>query len=132
MANNVLDKIERHAKGLEAVADQMEKDGIGLHTTRGHVSTLRRMAGAMRVDAAAGKLPHQFNDNALVYAGAANAERPLPGYVTRVLATAGVQLPANRQPIPATELETKLAAASVSVQDRIACKQQLAIAGLLA
>jgi hypothetical protein len=55
-------KVEPHANRVEAAAEQMEKDGIGLHETSGHVSHMRRMAGAMRADAAVGKMPHAYHD----------------------------------------------------------------------
>lgn len=55
-------KVEPHATKLEAVAEGMEKDGIGLHDTAGHVNHMRRMAGSMRADAAVGKMPHAYHD----------------------------------------------------------------------
>lgn len=63
-------KVEPHATRLEAAADQMEKDGIGLHETSGHVSHMRRMAGAMRADAAVGKMPHAYHDSGSYWAQA--------------------------------------------------------------
>lgn len=71
MANAaVMSKIEPHAKALEAEADRLEADGIGVHSTRGHVANLRRMAGAMRADAATGKTPHEYHDSGSYWAGA--------------------------------------------------------------
>lgn len=55
-------KVEPHANRLEAAADQMEKDGIGLHDTQGHVRHLHRMAAAMRAEAAMGKMPSSYHD----------------------------------------------------------------------
>lgn len=62
-------KVEPHANRLEAAADQMDKDGIGLHQTAGHVNHLRRMADAMRADAAVGKVPHAYHDAGSYWAG---------------------------------------------------------------
>lgn len=63
-------KIEPHATRMEAAADQMEKDGVGLHETQGHVNFLRRMAGSMRADAAVGKVPHAYHDSGSYWASA--------------------------------------------------------------
>jgi hypothetical protein len=61
-------KIEPHATRMEAAADQMEKDGIGLHATQGHVNQIRRMADSMRADAALGKVPHAYHDSGSYWA----------------------------------------------------------------
>lgn len=68
-------KVEPHANRVEAAADQMEKDGIGLHETSGHVSHMRRMAGAMRADAAVGKMPHAYHDSGSYWAQAEAARQ---------------------------------------------------------
>jgi hypothetical protein len=62
------DAIELHANCLEADADNLESDGIGLHPTQGHVAVLRRTANNMRADAAVGKVPHAYYDGQGVYA----------------------------------------------------------------
>ena len=58
-----LGKVGGHADRLEALADAMAKDGVGLDSIRGHAATLRRMASSMRADAANGRVPHAFSDN---------------------------------------------------------------------
>ena len=63
MSGAIRSLVERHARGLEDIAAAMQKDGIGLHSTRGHVPVLRRMAEAMRGDATRGKTPHDFVDS---------------------------------------------------------------------
>jgi hypothetical protein len=60
-AANHLSRVEPIALALEKVADNMDKDGIGGHPTRGHATFLRSMAAAMRVDATSGKIPHEYN-----------------------------------------------------------------------
>jgi len=71
-------KIEPHATKLEGVADQMEKDGVGLHATQGHVNQIRRMADSMRADAAQGKVPHAYHDSGSYWAGADPRHRQEP------------------------------------------------------
>lgn len=75
-------KVEPHATRLEAVADQMEKDGIGLHDTAGHVNHMRRMAGSMRADAAVGKIPHAYHDAGSYWAQAEAARLRQEQHVT--------------------------------------------------
>ncbi len=65
-------KVEPHAAGLESCAASMEAAGIGLHPTGGHVQTLKRMASAMRADAATGKVPHIFRDHDYPYSASAD------------------------------------------------------------
>lgn len=70
-ANTVtIDKVEPHAKALEAAAMSCEAAGVGLHATRGHVAVMRRMAGHMRAEAAQGKIPHEYNDGHSYWASA--------------------------------------------------------------
>lgn len=71
-------KIEPHATKLEAAADQMEKDGIGLHATQGHVNQIRRMADSMRSDAALGKVPHAYHDSGSYWASGEPRRQPEP------------------------------------------------------
>ena len=61
-AASVLHKVKPHSDALRAAADGMEKDGVGLHDKRGHVSHLRRMADKMDAEAVMGKLPHIYDD----------------------------------------------------------------------
>ena len=49
-------RAEAHASLLETAAALMELDGIGLAPEQGHVHHLRRMAGAIRAQAAIGNL----------------------------------------------------------------------------
>ena len=65
-----IDKVEPHAKALESCAASCEAAGIGLHSSRGHVAVMRRMAGNMRADAAMGKMPHEYNDGHSYWAAA--------------------------------------------------------------
>ena len=62
-ASSVLHKVKPHTDRLRAAADEMEKDGIGLHDKRGHVAHLRRMADKMDAEAVMGKLPHIYTDD---------------------------------------------------------------------
>jgi hypothetical protein len=57
---NHIDKIEPHARRLEEVADKMDAAGIGGDPVRGHVVTLRRMAGDLRANAVRGKIADAF------------------------------------------------------------------------
>ena len=71
-------KIEPHSVRLEAAAAAMEKDGVGLHATAGHVNNLRRMADSMRAEAAVGKVPHAYHDSGSYYASADLVRQPAP------------------------------------------------------
>jgi hypothetical protein len=53
-------RAEAHASLLESVAAMMELDGIGLAPEQGHVHHLRRMAGAIRAQAALGRLAQSY------------------------------------------------------------------------
>lgn len=55
-------KMEPLALSLDALAEQMEQSGAGLHPSRGHVVHARKMAAAIRADAANGRVPHEFAD----------------------------------------------------------------------
>lgn len=72
-------KVEPHAKALDACADTMEAAAVGGHPSNGHVAVLRRMAGAMRAEAAMGKIPHIYRDHdyagGSMYAGADNGNK---------------------------------------------------------
>ena len=57
--------IESHARNLEEIAREMEAAGIGGGLVNGHASILRRMAACMRADAAAGRTPYEFTDEAV-------------------------------------------------------------------
>jgi hypothetical protein len=53
-------RAEAHAAMLETAASLMELDGIGLDPEQGHVQHLRSMAGAIRAQAALGKLAQSY------------------------------------------------------------------------
>lgn len=56
-------KVAPHAEKLRGCAEAMTAAGIGVHTTRGHVAILNRMADAMEAEAMAGSLPHIWRDH---------------------------------------------------------------------
>lgn len=53
-------RAEVHASLIESVASLLEADGVGLDPDQGHVRHLRRMAGALRAQAALGKVPETY------------------------------------------------------------------------
>jgi hypothetical protein len=118
MSGAIRTSIDGHARALEAAADGMEEDGIGLHPTQGHVSHLRRMAGSLRADAALGKTPYEYHGVGL-YA-AADAAPSLPGPVLAMLRAAGVDLPGK---LSLAQLDTCLAA--IDPGERILIKTEL-------
>jgi hypothetical protein len=128
MSGSLRSMVQRHVSALEDAAKSMEADGVGLHSTRGHVPILRRMAESMRVDAAVGKTPHQFSDSFGMYAS--SAASALPFAVASALATCGIDLGASDH-IALADLNVSMDAADVSPGDRILVKQTLAKAGKL-
>jgi hypothetical protein len=126
MSEAVRSKVERHATGLENAAKAMSADGIGLDHLRGHVVTLRRMAAAMRQDAAQGRLPHSYSDS--IYASAAASQ--LPGQIVHAMSAAGLAL-APDETISVESIDAVFADAGTDPGDRIAIKQALASAGRL-
>ena len=60
-------RVEPHAAALDSCAAAMEADGIGVAENNGHVTAIRKMAGAMRADAAQGKIPHIWRDHDYPY-----------------------------------------------------------------
>lgn len=56
-------KVEPHAKALEACADAMDAAAVGGHPQNGHAAVIRRMAGSMRAEGAVGKIPHIWRDH---------------------------------------------------------------------
>jgi hypothetical protein len=107
-----LEKVGGHADRLEAAADAMQKDGVGLHDTRGHVAMLRRMASGMRADAANGRVPHAFTDN--FYASAAVPQ--LPVQIVKTLTAAG--LPSDGT-ISVAAFDEKTIAANIDPSERL-------------
>ena len=127
MSGAIRSLVERHARGLEDIAAAMQKDGIGLHSTRGHVPVLRRMAEAMRGDATRGKTPHDFVDYpAGMYAAADTMTLPFAVANTQ----SGIDL-GTGDPIAISTLNASMDAADVSPSDRILTKQTLAQLGKL-
>jgi hypothetical protein len=119
---NALETVAGHADRLDAAADAMAKDGVGLHDTRGHVATLRRMASSMRADAASGRVPHAFTDN--FYASA--AVQQLPAQILKTLAAAGISA---SEKISAGEFDAK--ATGIDPHDRLRAKLALDKIGML-
>jgi S-adenosylmethionine synthetase len=68
---NTAELVEPHATTLEDIAGAMEAAGVGGGNSKfGHVTALRCMAGSMRREAAAGKIPHAYHDGYSTYASA--------------------------------------------------------------
>jgi hypothetical protein len=129
MSEAVRSKVERHAANLENAAKSMSADGIGLDNLRGHASILRRMASAMRQDAAQGRLPHSYSDNAAMYASAGAS---LPGPVLHDLRAAGLEsLAQDGESISITDLDASFAETGTDAGTRIRLKQWAAGAGKL-
>ncbi len=71
-------RVEPHCAACEAAADSMEQAGVGVAPVSGHTHHLRRMASAMRQDAAGGKLPSSYRDSGAYYAAADPTRQPPP------------------------------------------------------
>ena len=56
-------KISPFAEKLRACASGMSAAGVGVHSTRGHVAILNRMADGMEAEAMTGSMPHIFRDH---------------------------------------------------------------------
>jgi len=56
-------KIAPFAEKLRACASGMSAAGVGVHSTRGHVAILNRMADGMEAEAMTGSMPHIFRDH---------------------------------------------------------------------
>ena len=54
-------RAEVHASLLESVASVLEADGVGLDPEEGHVRHLRHMAGALRSQAALGRVSERYS-----------------------------------------------------------------------
>jgi hypothetical protein len=67
-------RVEPHAARLEAGADKLEADGIGADEAAGHAALMRKMAVALRADAARGTLPQTYHVAASRFAPAVVAE----------------------------------------------------------
>ncbi len=62
-ASAVTKKVAKHSKALRDAADEMERDGVGMHASGGHVVRLRKMADRMDAEAAEGQVPHIYRDH---------------------------------------------------------------------
>jgi hypothetical protein len=69
-AASVANLVNPHSTAIRAAADNMEKAGMGLHPSRGHVKQLRAMADCMDAEAVHGKLPHSYDSGSQFYAAA--------------------------------------------------------------
>jgi hypothetical protein len=143
MAGN-LDAVRVHADMLDKLANDMSEAGIGLHPTRGHVSHLKGMAAAMRIDHAQNRVPHEWTpgifssaDNTKLSAAAAATSAAvadamgvkgadLPPHIAALLRASHVSVPLGG-PVSAAELETS----GMAPGDRIATKHALAALGRL-
>lgn len=121
--NSSLGKVAGHADRLDAAADAMATDGVGLHQTRGHVQQLRNMASAMRADAAAGRVPHEYAGPGY-YASAAVPQ--LPAQILKTLAAAGISA---SEKISAATFDAK--AAGIDPSDKLRAKLALDKLGLI-
>ncbi len=83
-ASSVLHKVKPHTDALRAAADGMEKDAMGMHDKRGHVSHLRRMADKMDAEAVMGKVPHIYSDDNWLDAAASPEIETLTAEVARL------------------------------------------------
>ena len=115
MANSVMcAKMEPHANHLEAAADAMEKDGVGLAPHSGHVMVARRMAASIRSDAANGKVPHTFDESKSYWAQASTLN-PIWQQPTVI----NTQQPAAKDSPEYKALETQLAAIQASHKEAL-------------
>jgi hypothetical protein len=119
--------VERHAEGFENLADAMQKDGIGLHATRGHVVTARKIASDLRATASAGAIPFEYANS--VYASASS---DAPGPVRHALRASGLdRLAAAGETVTVADLNTSFTASTTPPGDRILLRQYLSRSGQL-
>ena len=59
-ANSVYAMVKPHVDRLNEIANDMEKAGVGLHPSNGHVMDLRNMANHMTAEAAQGRMPYAY------------------------------------------------------------------------
>lgn len=59
----IVDQVKPHVDALNAAADAMEKAGVGVHATAGHVGVVRRVAAHMAAAAVSGNVPHIYRDH---------------------------------------------------------------------
>lgn len=71
-AGSIIDSVKPHVDGLRACADGMQAAGIGTHPTNGHAIAINKIADHMSAAAAAGQLPHVYENTDFVHASNAN------------------------------------------------------------
>jgi hypothetical protein len=130
MANH-LNKVEGFASDLESVANRMEHNGVGGDLRQGHVRVLRTMAGCMRADAVAGRIPFRFDDVAHMPSAYAAAPKPqrLSAATVRACAHLGVDVAADK--IDLGRLNEALGKSGMNSSQRFQLKTELAACGLI-
>jgi hypothetical protein len=118
--SNALDRIAKHADKLDALANDLQADGIGGHATRGHQAVLRSLASAMRLDGANGKVPHEFINPNPMYGSASVPQ--LPAQILKTLSAAGLP---SEGTISVAAFDEKTIAANISPHERLQTKLQL-------
>lgn len=108
--------VEPHASALEAAAHGMECAGVGTAPTHGHVHVLRRMADAMRAEAAIGKVPHIWRDHDYPLSAAKEEIDVTKEELTKLVAAA-VETAVKPLQEQNKDLADKLAAAETKVKD---------------
>jgi hypothetical protein len=95
-AGSVAPKVQPHADALKACAAAMERDGIGMHASRGHVAVLRHMADSMMAEAHQGKIPSEYSGPSMYHSTA--------------------QVPAAATPVADPAIKAEVEAIKASVQ----------------
>lgn len=95
----IIDQVKPHVDALNAAADAMEKAGVGVHATAGHVGVVRRVAAHMAAAAVSGNVPHIYRDHdylptASVEAGAAKTDKAIADAIAAALKPVTEQLEA--------------------------------------
>jgi hypothetical protein len=124
-AVNMIDKIEPHATRLEALANNLERDGIGADLTNGHAVHLRRMAACMRADAAQGRLSSVYH---AVGSGISAAAAPkVPPQIELLLKRHGLE----PRDYSVAQVDAHFRQCGTSLDDRFSCKSVLSQIGAL-
>lgn len=106
----IIDQVKPHVDALNAAADAMEKAGVGVHATAGHVGVVRRVAAHMAAAAVSGNVPHIYRDHdylpsASVEAGAAKTDKAIADAVAAAIKPVTEQLEAANTKVK--DLEAK-------------------------
>lgn len=116
-----MERVEPHAKSLDACAASMEAAGIGTHATRGHATVMRQMAGHMRAQAAMGQIPSEYSGGASYYASADDQAKTIQSATEKAVKDAMASVSASAPKIEeSTEfkaLKDKLAATETKLKD---------------